>query len=187
MLRGIHAWMTGTEQVSEEGYVGDYAVLIRSQNSIGWRQMFNGRWSTMWAILQGRFLNEVSSDGTSPLGNKWNVVIIKEIWDTWLILWKARNAIIHGKDDASRRAAEVTMIRRRIQLVYALESRVEPILASVFNTPLDVLWTKGLTFLKNWLAVYEKRLYDSADRQRARDVRGMRPLETYFGHIDDPG
>jgi hypothetical protein len=34
--------------------------LIYSQNAIGWRQLFNGKWSKHWACIQGDYLGETA-------------------------------------------------------------------------------------------------------------------------------
>ena len=187
LFHGLQAWMSGADKISEIGFTGESVSLIRSQNKIGWRHLFNGRWSHLWAQIQGRFLHDTMGNGISPKGNKWNVAVIQELWEGWYILWKSRNALVHGDDAAAKRAAEVEMIRRRLRGVYALSGRVEPVFQSVLDVPLEDLLTKGLTYLKNWLAVYEQRLHSSARRQSTSDIRGMRPLQFYFGHIDDPG
>jgi hypothetical protein len=187
LLHGIQAWTSGLEQVSDEGYGGKYAELIRSQNSIGWRHIFNGRWSIHWANIQGRFMGDNGCNGSSSIGNKWNVAVIQEVWEAWSLLWKARNVMVHGDDEVTRRAAEQAVVRQRMRAVYALQGRLEPVYARVLSTPIEEMMAKGIIVLKNWLAVYEERLHNSARRQRVSDLRGMRPLATYFGHIDDPG
>ena len=187
LLHGIHAWMSGNDHISSEGFTGDYITLIQEQNSIGWRQLFNGRWSVSWSRIQGRFLGETGVIGSSTLGDKWNVAIIQEVWEGWSQLWKARNTKVHGDDAITRRAADLRAVKTRIRAVYALRGRVDRQLAPVLETSMEEQMAKGLVFLRNWLSVYEERLYASANRQRDRDLQGMRPLEFYFGHIDDPG
>ena len=82
---------------------------------------------------------------------------------------------------------EAAAIRKRIRLVFELKGQVEQAMAHRLDIPMETILQKGTLFLKNWLAMHEKSLYQSAARETAHVLQGMGPLEFYFGHIDDPG
>ena len=92
MIRGLMAWFRGNESLTAEGYSADMTALVYSQNAIGWGQLFNGRWSNLWSLIQGNYMGDDVTQQTSPMGNRWNVAIIRELWTLWHDLWSTRNA-----------------------------------------------------------------------------------------------
>jgi hypothetical protein len=67
--------------MNADGYSDEFGGLIYSQNAIGWRQIFNGKWSGKWAEIQGQYRGETMEHDMSVVGDKWNVTIIQEIWE----------------------------------------------------------------------------------------------------------
>ena len=109
-------------------------------------------------------------------------------WTLWHELRTMRNAEVHGRDEATCRAAETDILRRRLRLVYDQRSRVEPRVAMVLDTPMEQRLARGAIYVKNWLAIHESLVHNSVRRANDRVIRGVRSLCEYFpGHIDDPG
>ncbi|KAI2494428.1 hypothetical protein MHU86_20111 [Fragilaria crotonensis] len=102
--------------------------LLATQNSIGWRQLFNGRFSQQWADLQNNhlFRNRHHLPTKNPTGHKWQVAIITVIWEQWYALWKMRNEDVHGKDEATRIIAERREVTRRLSAIYDQRQHMEP-------------------------------------------------------------
>ena len=128
------------------------------------------------------FMGDDVTQLTSPLGDRWNVAIIVELWTT-------RNAEVHGRDDASSSTAELEVLRRRMRNVYSHRNKVEPRVAPIFEVPMEHRLARGAVYVKNWLAIHESLVHTSDKRATERAIRGARSLRTpYFtGHIDDPG
>ena len=188
LLRGLQLWFEGHEVIPMDGYSADLIALIESQNAIGWRHLFNGRWSVHWSHIQSVAHGETTVHGVSPAGNKWNCAIIKEIWSQWHILWQLRNERVHGHDVATRRVAELDVLRRRMRNLYAKEGQVEPHVAEVLRIPIEEQLARGATYIANWLATHEPTILSSIRRANARATQGVRSIRSYFaGHIDDPG
>ena len=189
LIRGLLAIFQGHNTLTVgEGYSQELTTLIYSQNAIGWSQLFNGRWSTQWSIIQGSFMGDDVTQHRSPMGDRWNVALIQDLWALWYELWDSRNAAVHGVDEGSRRASQMEMLKRRMRNVYAQQNRVEPSVAPVFNIPMEERLARGLVYVQNWLAIHESLVHNSVTRATARAIRGMRSLRLYFpGHIDDPG
>jgi phosphoenolpyruvate synthase/pyruvate phosphate dikinase len=51
LMEGLHAWLHNNKTPSPAAYPTTYRQLVREQTTLGWRQLFNGRWSTDWARL----------------------------------------------------------------------------------------------------------------------------------------
>jgi hypothetical protein len=182
------AWFQGDNQLTAGGYTPEMMSLIHSQNAIGWGQLFNGRWSIEWSLIQGASRGDDVTQHRSPLGDRWNVAILHDLWTLWHELWTMRNAEVHGRYEATSRAAEMDILRRRLRLVYDQRSRVEPRVATVMDTPMEQRLVRGAVYVKNWLAIYESLVHNSVRRANDRAIRGVRSLREYFpGHIDDPG
>ena len=189
LIRGLQAIFLGHDTLTTVvDYTPDLEQLIDSQNEIGWCQLFNGRWSRRWSIIQGVFMGDDVSQDWSPIGDRWNAAVLQELWELWHELWSTRNAAVHGIDEVTRRAAAMTVLRRRIRNVYEQQHRVEPRLEPIFRSSMEQHLAKGEVYVQNWLAIHESLVHNSVARATARAIRGVRSLRTYFpAHIDDPG
>ena len=188
LIRGLQAWFRGDDRLTADGYNPEMTALVYSQNTIGWGQLFNGRWSVHWSLIQGSHMGDDITQNRSPLGDRWNVAILQDLWNMWHELWTTRNAEVHGRDEASSRAAETDVLRRRMRNVYAQRNRVEPRVVPVLETPMEQSMARGTTYVKNWLAIHESLVHNSVRRANDRAIRGVRSLRDYFpAHIDDPG
>lgn len=187
LLQGINTWLHGQDQVDPRGYPLEIEEVARSQNSIGWRHILRGRWSHLWSRVQSRYLGQLA-ETAHPAGDAWNVKVIQILWEHWFDLWRQRNECVHGSDEKSRHEAERAILLRRMSRLYSQQGLVERDVENVFRKSIEHHMEKGTSYVRNWLAVHENLIRDSAARVRQRELRGMRPLEDYFGlHIDDPG
>ena len=189
MLRGISALFQGHNQIPTEGYTStDLERLITAQNAVGWSQLFNGRWSTQWSIIQGCYMGDNVTQDRSPLGDRWNVAVLQELWDLWHELWTYCNSAVDGIDETARREAELVILRRRMRNVYAQRNRVEANISHIFDIPMEQRLAKGAVHVQNWLAIHESLVHNSVTRATERATRGVRSIRYYFpGHIDNPG
>ncbi|KAI2495166.1 hypothetical protein MHU86_19351 [Fragilaria crotonensis] len=88
--------------------------VIVQQNAIGWRQLFNGRFAKAWATVQNDYLarrqgltsdEEIAHQRKDKKGKQWQKKFIIAIWKQWMVLWKSRNELVHGKNVATQREA----------------------------------------------------------------------------------
>ena len=110
----------------------------------------------------------------SPLGDRWNVAILQDLWSMWHELWTMRNAEVHGRDEATIRAVEMDILRRRLRLVYDQWFRVEPQVTAVLDTPMEQRLAREAVYVKNWLAIHESLVHNSVRRANDRAIRGVR-------------
>ena len=70
-------------EVSPILYPVDVRQLLLEQNSIGWRQLFSGRFSIEWSKIQRQYYskhrNKVGNKRRD--GSQWQVKLIGVIWD----------------------------------------------------------------------------------------------------------
>ena len=76
------------------------SVLIQQQSQIGWRHIFNGRFSGRWAEIQEEHYScmDQSIRTKQMTGQNWQINIIGEIWEAWFLIWEKRNQDVHGHD-----------------------------------------------------------------------------------------
>jgi hypothetical protein len=118
-------------------------VLIQQQTAIGWRQLFNGRFSEQWRVIQEGHLHRTLSDSTSPTGKitgaLWQTKLILFIWKQWRLVWKLRNESLHGKDTVE---------------IYDLRSQMEPSVQSLLCTDIHQHLLKPTWATTNWLHIH---------------------------------
>jgi hypothetical protein len=158
-------------------------AVINHQNSIGWRQMFNGRFSVEWSRLQDdHYARQRLQRGTNDRrsGHRWQIKLICLIWKEWIKLWKMRNEELHGRDTATRAINERRDIEGALRAVYEQRNHFEPRVQELLlreehehmQCPLWVTW--------NWLTVNGPIFRASARRAKAKAIAGVRSIRSYF-------
>lgn len=66
-----------------------YQDLVNEQQTLGWRQIFNGRWSKRWTQIQQEYYD--SHQIQSKTGARWAKRILLGIWEHWEKPWQVRN------------------------------------------------------------------------------------------------
>jgi hypothetical protein len=73
LLEAVRAWLYhGTDEAYTPDishYPTSLRSLIMQQNAIGWRQLFNGRFSVQWSIIQDEYLYRTRADRGNPSEN----------------------------------------------------------------------------------------------------------------------
>ena len=111
ILLAEREWMVTPEMVEYTPSAPDFPErlhdLIRNQTAIGWRQLFNGRFSKYWAQRQDEYYahSENTQRNRRQTGQTWHINIIGEFWEAWFLIWEKRNQDIHGFDANSKAEA----------------------------------------------------------------------------------
>lgn len=159
--------------------------LIQSQTRIGWRQLFNGRFSQEWSNIQDSYL--YCQRGVLPPlaakldGEKWQTQLITFLWGKWHTLWLLRNDALHGKDAADQHRAEQREIRRRLEQVYDSRSQMEPSVQELLCLDIQTHLQRPTWVNKNWLSIHTPLVQASIRRVRVKAIQGVRSIRTYFG------
>ena len=107
-----------------------------------------------WVRLQDSYNHrsrsqKESSQDTISTGERWHTNLILFVWDKWYTLWKQRNQELHGRDLATRVAAESKEVRRQLRDIYLqrhqLDPRVQELLFAEVEQHYEVLVAGGHT------------------------------------------
>ena len=163
-------------------YPSEVRELVIQQNVIGWRQVFNGRFSIEWSRIQQEYY---SKHRTKPgiknrNGSQWQVKLMTLIWEQWRKVWKERNQEVHGQDEAERSRAERANMSRELREVYDQRQQMEPQVAALLHPNEHDHIRRPNSVNRNWLAVNLPIIRRSVRRVKKRSARGMHSLRTYF-------
>lgn len=156
--------------------------LIQTQNRIGWRQLFNGRFSQLWGELQNIHLyrNRQHLPTKHSSGQKWQVAIITVIWEQWYVLWKLRNEAVHGKDATSRAIAETQEVSRNLTAIYDQRNHMEPSAQSLLFPDIRHHLEQPPWVIQNWIRINGPVFKTSLRNVKARAIQNVRSIRTYF-------
>ena len=157
--------------------------LIRQENTIGWRQLFNGRFGVEWSRVQHSAYERRprgSGDQMKRTGERWQVQLIVHIWNQWEDAWSDRNQALHGTTASSRNKAIRRDVRRQLEVVYQNRHLMEPSVQDFLFPQVVDHDGQQLTTTRNWLAQYAPVFKDSIRRANTRAIRNVRSIRSYF-------
>jgi hypothetical protein len=160
LMHGLNAWL---------------CRLVNIQSTLGWRQLFNGRWPLDWATAQDRFLSRhFDPVPDSFSGHKWTTTMIVVLWTTFCTLWDLRNGHVHRIDTTTWVRAQKEKAHRKLVALYALREHTRHCDRDLyFDTDDKHLHSQPVWALKNWLLIHSPLVIHSikeAARQAIRNV-----------------
>ena len=183
----VEEWLQaeGDVEVSPILYPVDVRQLLLHQNTIGWRQLFSGRFSTEWARLQQAYYHQhrKKSGNHRSTGSQWQVKLIGVLWEQWRKVWTLRNSEVHGHDTVTRARATRAATDRDLREVYDQRHHLEPQVESLLHPNEHEHRRRSRTTTQNWLAVNLPIIRRSVRRVKKRSARGMHSLLTYFTSV----
>ncbi len=166
-------------------YPDELQRLLRHQSQIGWRQLFNGRFSTEWARIQDEYYyrtNTARHENKKVLtGQKWQVKLITFIWEKWHKLWKMRNQDVHGKDATTIAQAETRDVQRSLDVIYSKRMHMEPSAQALLCQDIRAHMRRPTWVTRNWINIHAPIFKASIQRAHRRAIQGVRSIRTYFG------
>ena len=112
LTTALEQWFStpsGDIQLDPNPFSDDLRNLIIEQNAIGWRQIFSGRFSQEWSVVQQaqyhRLRSTQSQGQRKRTGDRWQVQLIGTIWKAWDRRWATRNKAVHGHNATARQQA----------------------------------------------------------------------------------
>jgi hypothetical protein len=80
LIGGLDNWVSRQTKVNLTLSDKSFHLLLHEQTQLGWRQIFNGRWSQKWAFLQDQYLREIGSKDPKYTGTTWLTAMITAVW-----------------------------------------------------------------------------------------------------------
>jgi hypothetical protein len=157
-----------------------YELLIQQQNQIGWKHIFLGRFSWAWVDLQDAHYATRPNPKKSCKGAKWQVAIIKKLWDNWYLLWESRNNDLHGADARLSALVDRRNALQTLRELYALRNQYEPTARELLMADIRDHEVKPTWHIKTWLQINEPILRTSIKRATKLATKGMRSLKSYW-------
>jgi hypothetical protein len=158
------------------------------QNAIGWRQLFNGRFAKAWLTVQNDYLarrqgptsdREVTHQRTEKMGKQWQKKFIIEIWKQWMVLWKSRNELVHGKNVATQREANRRQLAVDLRGIYDQREHLEPEFQSLlFRDEQEHLRKFHLNTTRNWISTNAPIFRQSLRQAKRRAIAGVRSIRS---------
>lgn len=170
----------------------DVRRVIMQQNKIGWRQVFNGRFAMAWSTVQDDYLARQNashgSDSTQSRkkGKQWQKKFIMEIWKQWMVLWKARNDLVHGKNLTTQKEANRRRTEAELTAIYDRREQLEPEYQSLlYRNMQDHIQRHPHYTTRNWVNTNAPILRESLRRAKRRAISGVRSIRSYFAPVRD--
>ena len=167
-------------------YHPEVRSVINQQNVIGWRQLINGRFGEEWSRVQDNYYARERSRRSATdkrSGRKWQIQLITHIWQQWIILWKLRNAELHGRDNATKSMAIRREMERELHEVYDHRHHYEPRVQELLCADIQEQLQRPTWVTQNWLTVNAPLFRDSMRRVKNTAIAGMRSIRSYFAPI----
>jgi hypothetical protein len=96
---------------------------VIAKKTIGWQQIFFGRISTK--LAQSLTAGDRKDNGRpTPVTSGMARYVVKTIWDSFLILWKQRNEIIHGTQEITKAERQRQALHQRVQRCYDYQNQL---------------------------------------------------------------
>ena len=184
LIQGIEAWLTSSTLAIDD-FPPILHPLIRSQNAIGWRPLFQGRFSLVWSSLQDQYLQELGIHHADTTGTLWITRIITVIWKQFFLMWETRNQHVHGHDQTTRQIATHRRIATEFKHIQSPRSEVLHTNHTLFIGTNDddveqFIETVTPKYLQNWLQIWRPVIQDSVKAAAAYSLLSVPPLTTYF-------
>jgi hypothetical protein len=156
---------------------------VFQQNAIGWDHIFLGRFSQEWGSLQDKYYarRAHTTETKRYTGQRWQIAVISSIWQQWFLLWALRNKALHGADARLQMQAERRVVKRTLSDLYDYRNQMEPSVQQLLHRDLAEHFTKTVSYNKNWLAVHGPLIKQSIKRAKAKAIKGVKSIRSYFG------
>jgi hypothetical protein len=150
--------------------------LVQSQNAIGWRHLFRGRMSTVWAELQQSHLQMNPACRVSDTGTNWSTKVICFLWERFFLLWKSRNEVVFGDTPAESRQSSITKVLVELRQLHAKRDQYRPCDVSFLMSTeaaqddqifAETIRRQGVYRVQDWLETWKPFFRHSLTRAQA--------------------
>ena len=190
LIQALREWFShphdeNAYQLQTQNATPSVRRIIFQQNAIGWEPLFMGRFSSEWGSLQDEFYARQSRETETKryTGQRWQIAIIRSIWQHWFLLWALRNKALHGADARSQAQAERKLVERTLIDIYDMRTQMEPSVQRLLHRDLTDHFSKTVAYNKNWLAFHGPLVRQSIKRAKEKAIQGVKSIKHYFGTL----
>jgi hypothetical protein len=155
-----------------------FALLVHSQNDIGWSHLLRGRFSHHWVQLQQAHIDhedEISSKKFT--GDRWLQKVLHHLWTQLYRAWKQRNTDLHGVDKADQELKRKAKLQPAIVALYMTAATLDYLDRRLFDLTLKQRLGQNSHEQAAWINVVTptvrqaKAEADDHIRKTQRDIR----------------
>ena len=172
-------------EVDMRGVPLEYKTLADGQNSLGWYNLWYGRYHLEWDRYQRRYLTLVGETDEEPTGEpKWIRAITLTIWRHCHIRWTIRCDTQYSESPTNNFKRE--QILHQIQTLYTMKDRLLQQHQYMFNTTLEEWASLPTTQLSEWILKYKpviKKCLNTAKLQLKKNSSDIRKFYPSTAHI----
>ena len=132
-----------------------FQALLRAQHTIGWAQLFQGRFTKHWRTLQEAYLDEnqpqLKLDRKYYSGEIWTRKLIALLWTTARACWDHRISSRHGTNKAENHAIRRARLLISIQALYNDAQQMLAADRDTLTMPIETRMKKSPAGLELWL------------------------------------
>lgn len=149
-----------------QDYPFKYHQLIKQQTTIGWDNLFRGRWSQLWGACHRTTLNNRPPDEAIS-GTQWIVLFGTMFLRQWFKLWDTRNLEWHGRDKEEAAQKRRQFLLLQLKEIYALRHRVLPAHRQLFLESAEehLESTSALDSLDDWIQTMRPAILSSITKR----------------------
>ena len=151
-----------------------YDKLFLQQTPLGWKQLLQGRISTEWAVMQGRYLND-TKQGAKTIQSLISILLLFA-HQAWLL----RNSAEHGSTSTFLQNKVRYRLLPRLEAIYAIKHRLLAIDQTYFDIEKATVALLPPALLEAWLIQAESFIKGALQRQKTHTRLHTRPLRHYF-------
>jgi hypothetical protein len=107
------------------------------------------------------------------------------LWAQWTVVWKIRNEVIHGKDEAMQRQQRQQEDLRRLRHVYTHKNLMEPSVQELLFDTVVEHEVLPAQLIQNWLSIHKDLVRHSVKLTMQRAIQVVRSIRTCFKTLGD--
>jgi hypothetical protein len=123
---------------------------------------------------------EPTSGCQEKYGERWGKMLLCNIWNVVLKLWKQRNEQVHGRQAQDERTTETQQLQHRVRHYYEkLEQLDITDREKIFYKDVKTMLSEDNRYIKAWLKLAQ-RTFTAAKRDREKFSNERKMMETFF-------
>jgi hypothetical protein len=154
--------------------------IVRSQNSIGWLHLFQGRWSVEWNASYRAWMSHLPPDDPLRKASTFTVKAGRMLLRQWIRLWKLRNEHRQTQHSPDFVTAHDDQVRNRLRSLYILRPHMRPYDTRIFYPSVDEHLRDDIPAIGSWIIVNQALITHSVAQASGLSRGSQSLITTYF-------